>query len=148
MSRQSMDAIRVKLNELFPSIPSVYIGAPPAGFARPAFCCRLIAGKSIPLNRTLWQERATWKIIYYPPQDAVPDGETDDLQPLTVASRIWEHLSEEMTLSSPGGARYRIVDGKISTGDGEARVTFALETEWGRAEPVYETVGEIDHQMG
>lgn len=141
MYKSSFAAITLFLNSKFSSITNIYLNKLPAGFTRPSFFVQLIKGSSEDLNRNQYQNKITWQIVYYSPQDQ--DGNIDLMDQLGVTEQLHQALMEIMKLTAPDGTQYQILNLDAEFRDYELYCLLGLETLNTRTEPNYDLMQDI-----
>lgn len=143
MYQDSLDAICGLINTTFPEIETIYTNTTPESFRRPCFFIMLATAGDEHLNRSMYQVRMTWQIVYFAPLE--PGHHPDPYSQLAAADTLKTAFMEAMTLTGPGGTVYNILDVEGGPRDNEVYITVRLETEKTRPEPQYDLMLDIQH---
>lgn len=145
MYGDSLDAIRGLLTKTIPDVKRIYVSTMPDSFVRPSFFVNLATATEEHLSRDLYQVTMTWQIVYFAP--LLSTGQSDVFNQLAVSDALKQALMDAMTLTSPTGVKYQVVETEGGPRDAEVYITVTLQTEMTRPQPTYDLMGVIDYQQ-
>ncbi|OPX87733.1 MAG: hypothetical protein A4E53_02355 [Pelotomaculum sp. PtaB.Bin104] len=154
MLAASLDAIRTLIKNTFPAVEKIYVTTMPRLFSRPSFFVDLVSAREDDLNKTMYQGRYTWQIVYFAPVDA--NNNPDKFDQFNTSDTLKAALMNAMTLIGPEVSDdkgkiirpeiiYHILDVEGGPRDAEVYITIRLEAEFTRPSETYDLMQEIQH---
>lgn len=145
MYGDSLDALRGLLKKTFPSVAKIYVSTMPDAFERPSFFVQLATASEEHLCRDIYQVMKTWQIVYFAP--LLPTGQPDVFNQLAVSDALKQAFMDAITITSPSGAKYEVVEAEGGPRDAEVYITVTLQTEMTRSREVFDLMQDIDYQQ-
>lgn len=146
MYGDSLNAIRSVLRSTFPEVGRIYVSTMPDAFERPSFFVQLATSTEEHLCRELYQVTMTWQIVYFAP--LLPTGQPDVFNQLAVSDALKQAFMDAITVTSPIGVKYEVVETEGGPRDAEVYITVTLQTEMTRPQPVYDLMGDVNYEQG
>jgi len=153
MLASSLDAIRKLIKNTFPAVEKIYVTTMPRPFKRPSFFVDLVSAREDSLNKSMYQGRYTWQIVYFAPVDA--NNNPNKFDQFNTSDTLKAALMNAMTLTGPEVKNgdevvrpevvFHILDVEGGPRDAEVYITVRLEAEFTRPAETYDLMQEIQH---